>query len=147
MTISTDVPMHELELQSETGAGGLDWILVEGLEFETIIGIHPQEREQPQPLIIDMQLGVVSIRDAVETESIDTTIDYQQVCELVMDHVQQARYQLVETLAERVAELLFARFAVERVVLRVRKPLALPYARGVGVAIARSRPSTTVSVD
>ncbi len=147
MTIATDVPMHELELQSETGSDGLDWILVEGLEFETIIGIHPEEREQLQPLIIDMQLGVASIRNAVASESIDTTVDYQQVCELVMDHVQQARYQLVETLAERVTELLFERFAIERVVLRVRKPLALPYARGVGVAIARSRPTPSESAD
>lgn len=147
MTIATDIPMRELELQSETGSAGLDWILVDGLEFETIIGIHPEEREQPQPLIIDLQLGVVSISNAVASESIDTTVDYQQVCELVMEHVQQARYQLVETLAEHVAELLFARFPVERVVLRVRKPLALPYARGVGVAIARSRPAPAESAD
>jgi len=119
----------------------LDWILIDGLEFETIIGIHPEERVNPQPLIIDLQLGVASISPAVESESIDATVDYQQVCEMVMAEVHAGAFQLVETLAERVAASLFRQYPIERIVMRVRKPLALPYARGVGVLIDRQRPA------
>lgn len=124
-----------------SSAPDLDWILVDGLEFETIIGIHPDERINPQPLIIDLRLGVTTIGEAVSTESIDATVDYQRVCETVMALVHEGAFQLVETLAERVVAELFDRFPLERILMRVRKPLALPYARGVGVLIDRRRPA------
>lgn len=123
-----------------SAAADHDWILIDGLEFEAIIGIHPDERVNPQPLIIDLRLGVASIEQAVATESIDATVDYQRVCETVMALVHDGAFHLVETLAERAVAALFERFPLDRIVIRVRKPLALPYTRGVGVLIDRRRP-------
>lgn len=132
--------MNQLNHAAEM-MGPWDWIVVDGLEFETIIGIHPDERVNPQPLSIDLRLGVGSIVPAAGTDAIDATIDYQRVCERIMAVVNEGRFQLVETLVEQVAADLFRAFPVQRIELRAVKPLALPYTRGVGVMIVRDRPA------
>lgn len=117
-----------------------DWIVIDQLEFDAIIGIYPHEREQVQPLRMDMRLGVTPIHLAAQSDDISTTVDYQRVCETVMALAQTGAFNLVETLAERCADALFAAFPVQAIQLSVSKPLALPYARGVGVEIFRRRP-------
>lgn len=118
----------------------LDWIVIDGLEFEALIGIYPHERQDKQPLHIDMRLGVANIRNVAETDDIEATVDYQRVCEVVMMVVNAGAFQLLETLAERVTEQVFAHFPVEKVWFRATKPHALFYTRGVGVEILRQRP-------
>ncbi len=114
-----------------------DRILVQGLEFEAIIGILPTEREVAQPVRIDLVLEVDSIRPAVESEHVDRTVDYAAVSRRVMEIVREGRFQLVETLAERCCQALLSEFPVRRVTMRVIKPHALAEAAGVGVEISR----------
>lgn len=114
-----------------------DRILVQGLEFETIVGILPAERENPQPVRIDLVLEVESFRLAVESEHIDQTVDYARVSQRIIEIVREGRFQLVETMAERCCEALLAEFPVHRVSMRVIKPHALVEAAGVGVEITR----------
>ncbi len=118
-----------------------DWILIEGLEFETIIGIYPHERASAQPVQIDLKLAVPRVAVAASGDDIQATVDYQRVCEAVMSITQTGAFQLVETLAQAVTDGLFARFSlIEQIECRILKPLALPYTRGVGIAISRTRP-------
>lgn len=128
------------------GVDALDWIVIDGLEFEALIGIYPHERQEKQPLHIDMRLGVASIREASETDDVASTVDYQRVCELVMMVVNAGAFQLLETLAERVTEQIFTHFPVEAIWFRATKPHALFYTRGVGVEILRQR-SAQLSVN
>ncbi|MBN2872054.1 MAG: dihydroneopterin aldolase [Halothiobacillaceae bacterium] len=114
-----------------------DRILVQGLEFETIIGILPQERDVPQPLRIDLVLEVESFAEAVASEQIDRTVDYAAVSRRVTEIARQGRFQLVETLAETTCATLLAEFPIRRVTLRAIKPHALVEAAGVGVEITR----------
>ncbi|WP_197408183.1 MULTISPECIES: dihydroneopterin aldolase [unclassified Guyparkeria] len=118
-------------------APATDRILVQGLEFETIIGILPQEREIPQPLRIDLVLEVDSFREAAASEQIDRTVDYAAVSRRVTEIAREGRFQLVETLAERTCEALLAEFPIRRITLRAMKPHALAEAAGVGVEITR----------
>ncbi len=118
-------------------ARSIDRILVQGLEFKTIIGILPVEREVLQPLRIDLVLEVASIREAADSERIDQTVDYAAVSQRVMEITRQGRFQLVETLAERCCQALLAEFPIRRVTLRAMKPQALADAAGVGVEITR----------
>ena len=120
--------------------GAWDWIVIDQLEFDTIIGIYPHEREQVQPLRMSIRLGVPPIHEAAQSDDISTTVDYQRVCETVMALAQEGAFNLVETLAERTVVALFAAFPVQAIQLSVSKPLALPYTRGVGVEIFRRRP-------
>ncbi|MFO7809077.1 dihydroneopterin aldolase [Guyparkeria sp.] len=114
-----------------------DRILVQGLEFETIIGILPAERETQQPLRVDLVLEVQSFRQAVESEHIDQTVDYASVSRRVIEIAREGRFQLVETLAERCCQTLLAEFPVRRITMRALKPHALAEAAGVGVEITR----------
>lgn len=118
----------------------LDWIVVDGLEFDALIGIYPHERQDKQPLRIDLRLGVSNIRTVAETDDIALTVDYQRVCEVVMMVVNAGAFQLLETLVERVSEQIFAHFPVQVIWFRATKPHALFYTRGVGVEILRQRP-------
>lgn len=121
-------------------AGGWDWIVIEQLEFDAVIGIYPHERQQAQPLRMDIRLGVAPIHDVAQSDDIATTVDYQRVCETMMALAQAGAFNLVETLAQHCADALFAAFPVQAIQLSVIKPLALPYTRGVGVEIFRRRP-------
>ena len=120
-----------------TATPATDRILVQGLEFETIIGILPVERETPQPLRIDLVLEVASIKEAVDSESIDRTVDYAAVARRVTEIAREGRFQLVETLAEHCCAALLTEFAIQRITLRAVKPHALAEAAGVGVEITR----------
>nr|WP_284047463.1 dihydroneopterin aldolase [Guyparkeria hydrothermalis] len=115
--------------------------MVQGLEFETIIGILPHERETPQPLRVDLVLEVDSFRDAAASERIDRTVDYAAVSRRVTEIAREGRFQLVETLAETTCEALLAEFPIRRVTLRAMKPHALAEAAGVGVEITREAPA------
>lgn len=132
---------------SPPGADALDWIVVDGLSFEALIGIYPHERQEKQPLHIDMRLGVSSIRPAAQTDDVASTVDYQRVCEMVMMVVNAGAFQLLETLVERVTEQLFIHFPLEAIWIRAVKPRALFYTRGVGVEILRQRPAHLKSAD
>lgn len=114
-----------------------DLIIVEGLEFEAIIGILPHERTQTQPLRVDVSLSVPKITAAAHTDCIDQTVDYARVCEMVTHLAQTEQFQLVETFAERACALLLSSFPINAVTFKVTKPHALPGVDGVGVHITR----------
>lgn len=118
-----------------------DWILIEGLEFDAIIGIYPHERAAVQPVQFDLKLAVARVDSSIVADDINATVDYQRVCEAVMSITQTGAFQLVETLAQAITDGLFVRFSmIEHIECRILKPLALPYARGVGIALSRARP-------
>ncbi|MDG4866482.1 dihydroneopterin aldolase [Guyparkeria sp. 1SP6A2] len=129
---------HDLSpLHAPADSSPADRILVQGLEFDTIIGILPAERETPQPLRVDVVLEVHSFHEAVESEQIERTVDYAAVARRITEIAREGRFQLVETLAETTCARLLAEFPVRRVTLRAIKPHALADAAGVGVEITR----------
>ncbi|MHB8920163.1 MAG: dihydroneopterin aldolase [Halothiobacillus sp.] len=120
----------------------LDWIIIDQLEFDSIIGIYPQERAAMQPLRFDLRLGIAPMIEVAQRDDISATVDYQRVCEAVMAVAQAGQFQLVETLALRVVAELFAQFPLSAIWLKISKPLALPYTQGVGIEIFRRVPPT-----
>ncbi len=114
----------------------MDQIFVEGLVVEAIIGILPEERLAAQPIIFDIYFSV-DIREAAQTEDIAQTVSYATVAERVSALAINGRYQLVETLAEAVANVLMGEFGVSWVQVKVSKPKAVESAAAVGVLIER----------
>lgn len=115
----------------------MDIIFIRGLAIDTIIGIHPWERTQKQPVVFDLELATDN-RKAAKGDSIADTIDYHAVSQRLLEFVGQSRFQLIETLAEEVAAILLREFGAPWVRLRLTKPQAVPEARGgVGVEIER----------
>ncbi len=114
----------------------MDQIFIEGLEVEAILGILPHERETPQTVVFDIRFAV-DTRAAAATENIEQTVSYATVAEQVSALAVSGRYQLVETLAEAVADLLLGAFAVPWARIKITKPQAVDNAAGVGVLIER----------
>ncbi len=121
-------------------AAELDWITIDRLEFDCIIGIYPHERAAVQPVQIDLRLGVSPVGEAARADDIAATVDYQRVCEASMQVAQTGQFQLVETLALMIVAALFEQFPLAAIHIKVSKPLALPYTQGVGIELFRRAP-------
>ena len=116
----------------------LDVIFLRGLEVECIIGFIEWERRVKQTVVIDLELPVDCVRAAVHDEVADT-LDYKQVAKRVMAFVAASEFKLVETMAERMAQLLLAEFALPWVRISINKPGAIRGSRDVGVRVERHR--------
>jgi len=110
-----------------------------GLRIQCIIGIHPHERGQEQPLIVDIEVH----RDfaaAASTDDFAHTSDYAAMAEILTELARRRRYQLLETFAEEAATLLLEQFPeVDSLRLEIRKPEAVPAADAAFVRIERRR--------
>jgi len=115
-----------------------DTIFLHELKVDTIIGIWDWERKIRQTVSIDLEMGA-DIQRAAATDSIDDTLNYKAVAKQVQQMVAASEFQLVETLAEKIAELVLTEFAVSWIQVRVSKPGAIRGARNVGVLIRRSK--------
>jgi len=114
----------------------MDIIYLRELRIETVIGIYDWERRIKQPVIIDLEMAA-DIRRAAGTDNIEDTLNYKAVAKRVIAFVEKSEFQLVETLAERVAEIVLNEFPVPWLRLQVNKVGALRGARDVGVIIER----------
>ena len=116
----------------------MDTIFIRELEAETVIGVYDWERRIRQNVVIDLEMDC-DARRAAASDAIEATIDYKRVAARVVEFAGQSQFALVETLAERIAQLLIAEFGVAHLRLTVRKPGALAGCGSVGVSIERSR--------
>jgi dihydroneopterin aldolase len=114
-------------------------VLVElaGLEIPGRHGVEDWERETEQPFVYDLELELAEPR----ADSIEETVDYREVVELVRAVSESRQFQLLESMAAAVADALLERFPAERVRVRVRKPevqLGLPVEH-TAATVERSR--------
>ena len=116
----------------------MDIIFIRDLRIATLIGVYPWERQTRQTLILDLDLGA-DIRPAAATDCLDDTLNYQAVARRVGEFAAASDCQLVETLGERIAELVLREFGAPWLRLTLRKPGAVREAREVGIVIERGR--------
>ena len=115
-----------------------DTIFLRELRVETIIGIWDWERKIRQTVSIDLEMGA-DIRRAAKTDSIDDTLNYKAVSKRVQQFVADSEFQLVETMAEKIAEVVLSEFELPWIQVRVSKPGAIRGAKDVGVQIHRTK--------
>lgn len=113
-----------------------DTIFLQDLKVETIVGIWDWERRIRQTISIDIEMAA-DVAKAAETDNIEGTLNYKAVAKRVQQFVAASEYQLVETLAEKIAETVLAEFDIPWIQLRVCKPGAIRNAKNVGVTIRR----------
>jgi len=121
----------------EPGATG-DRIFLRGLTTECIIGFIDWERQVKQKLVIDLEMPCDCAR-AARTDEVADTLDYKRVAKRVLAWVEGTDFKLVETLAQRLAELLLAEFPLAWVRVAINKPGAIRHSKDVGVSIERHR--------
>lgn len=113
-----------------------DIIFITDLRVDTIIGIYDWERTQQQTVALDLEMAT-DIRAAAASEDIEQTLNYKAISKRVEQYIADSQFQLIETMAERVAELVRAEFSVSWLRLTVHKPGALSNSTDVGVRIER----------
>ena len=114
----------------------MDIVFINDLRIETIIGIYDWERRVKQTVSLDLEMAA-DIRAAAATDAIEDTLNYKAVAKRLIAFVGESRFQLVETLAEKVADIVLAEFDVKWLKLTVHKPGAVRGSRDVGVIIER----------
>lgn len=114
----------------------MDKIFIKGLKAKAYIGIHAWEQQVAQTIVIDCEL-TIDATHAATTDQIEKTVNYQIVTERLKKFVAAKPFQLVETLAEALAELIKTEFSVSYIRLTVGKPCAFADVELVGVIIER----------
>ena len=114
----------------------MDKIFLEELKIDTIIGIWDWERKIRQTVIIDLEMSA-DIARAAATDSVEDTLNYKSVAKRVQQFVRDSSFQLVETLAERIAAIIRDEFGVAWVKVRVHQPGAIRGSKDVGIEIER----------
>ncbi len=115
-----------------------DKILIKDLLLRCILGVNKFERREKQDVLINIELWC-HLREAAETDDIKKTVDYKEITKNVIKLVEESTFFLVETLAEKIADVCLKRTTVRKVKVTVEKPGALRFARSVGAEIIREQ--------
>lgn len=116
----------------------MDIVFIRELKVDTVVGIYDWERRIRQHVTLDLDMAW-DVARAARTDKIEDTLDYKAVAKRVSHFVAGAEFGLVETLAEKVAELVMKEFRVSWVKVVLNKPGAVSGSRSVGVVIERGK--------
>ncbi|ENX01873.1 dihydroneopterin aldolase [Acinetobacter modestus] len=117
----------------------MDAIIIEGLKVDTVIGCFNWERQIIQPLMLDLTIHN-DLTQAANSDELDDTLNYAQICELAAQVIQAAQPKLIEHAAQLVLENLFTTFpSIESISITIRKPAIIAQANAVGIRLERNR--------
>jgi len=116
----------------------MDIIYINDLRIETIIGIYGWERKTRQTVVLDIEMGT-DIRKASASDDVEDTLNYKTVAERLFEFVGGSEFELIETLAEQISDILLNEFNVPWLRLKLNKQGALKGVRDVGVIIERGQ--------
>ncbi len=111
-------------------------LIVRDLELTSKIGVYTHERQDSQLIRINLALTVG--RQPME-DRIEDTVSYDGVVENVKALIAVGHINLVETLADRIADMCLEDLRVETAKVRVEKLHAVAEAAGVGVEVVKSQ--------
>ena len=113
-------------------------VFVRDLEIVVSVGVLEHEKRYEQRILISVDLIV---RDGYDGQSdrLEQVLDYGKLIDGIALLVQSEHFNLIETLAERVAAHCLGDARVESARVRVEKPDIMPSCRSVGVEVERRR--------
>ena len=114
----------------------MDRIFLSEMKIETTVGIWEWEKRIKQQVIIDIEMSA-DIKKAASSDQIEDTLNYKAVAKSVRKLVEESSFQLVETMAEKISELVIGEHNVSWVKVKVNKPGAIRGSKGVGIIIER----------
>lgn len=119
----------------------LDEVALTGLRANAHHGVLEHERRTGQVFVIDATV-FLELASAAQSDDLDQTIHYGELAEQIVAAVERDPVDLIETVAERVAEVVLAHRRAQLVRVTVHKPsapIAVPF-DDVSVTITRGRP-------
>ncbi|HFE38774.1 MAG TPA: dihydroneopterin aldolase [Gammaproteobacteria bacterium] len=116
----------------------MDIIYLTELKTETIIGIYDWERKTKQTISLNLEMAT-DIQLAAQHDHIDYTLNYKNVAKRLLQFIEESSFQLIETLAEQITQIILSEFEVPWVRLTLSKPGAIRGAKDVGIIIERGQ--------
>jgi dihydroneopterin aldolase len=126
------------ERTARAAAVGMRRVLIDRLELIGSIGIYEREKRYEQRIVVSLELMVVDRYDG-RSDRIGDVYDYDHALAAARDVVASGHFNLIETVAERVAQGCLAHPDVRRVRVRVEKPDIVDSCGSVGIEIERRR--------
>jgi 7,8-dihydroneopterin aldolase/epimerase/oxygenase len=114
----------------------MDLTLIEGLSVQCVIGVFEWEKQIKQTLVFDLEMAA-DITKAAAGDDLNFAINYAAVSDTVTEFCHNNTFELIETVAERLCQVLLAQYALTQITMTLRKPGAVPTATSVGVKITR----------
>ena len=104
-------------------------------------GVLPEEQARRQPFLFDLDL-YLDLTTASQTDDLADTANYGDIIDMLAAKLAEDRFQLLERMAARVAELIFESVDVDEVTVTARKlrPPVAAHVDTTGVRIHRVRP-------
>ena len=90
-----------------------DQILIHDLRFRCIVGVNEEERHEKQDVVAQIALDI-DLRQAGRTDALEDTVDYKALKKEILAMAERSAFQLIEALAQSIAEICLARERVER---------------------------------
>ncbi len=115
----------------------MDKVFITGLSIQTTIGFYAWEKQIKQTLVIDLTMAW-DTKPAAEQDELAKTLDYAEISVFIETFANQHPVDLIETLANRLAEALLDRYGMPWLSLTIHKPHAVHNATSVGVTIERT---------
>ena len=116
----------------------MDQVFIQQLRLPARIGVYEAEKAAPQEVVLDITL-TINIQEAATHDRLEDTIDYAELIKQLASHCLAQHVQLVERLAQQLADICLQDKRVEQVALRLGKPHAIAQANSVGVSIVRNQ--------
>jgi len=113
-----------------------DQVFIRQLKVSANIGIYPWERVSSQDVVFDIDIEVDASKIA-QNDDINHAVDYAKVREFITKFVTENRFNLIETLPHKVAELLIDNFDMNWLRLTLTKPAAFNDGAFPGIVIER----------
>lgn len=115
----------------------MDKISIRDLEVYYRVGVPEAERANPQKLLLTLELSL-DLSAAAATDELSATVDYDALCQEILQFGKGRSWKLIETVAAQIADLALSRKPVLEVKVEVKK-FIIPQAQYVSVILRRTR--------
>ena len=117
----------------------MDIIRLNNIEIYAFHGVKPEEKKLGQIFQIDVDIFVNKLSSI--SDSIDDTIDYEKISKLITDNFNKSKYNLLETIAEKISDKILQIPKIIEVKIRIRKPSVSlnSICRSVEIEISRKK--------
>lgn len=129
---------RQLSSEYADATHGFRHVFVRDLALIAMVGIYEHEKRHPQRILVNIDCAVQEHGGALE-DDIKNVVSYEKVVKNVKAIVQDGHVNLVETLAEKIADKVLKNRSIKRIRVRVEKLDIIPEASSVGIEIERTR--------
>lgn len=113
-------------------------IEIENLRLKGFVGVYKHEQTNPQDICISVRLSF-NAAQAVKTDTIEYAVDYEKISNDIRALLSNNKFRLIETLAQRIVDMISADGRITHAEVKVSKPGAIPAAQNVSAIVNFNR--------